>query len=907
VKTIRSRVSVASAVRFLASGGFNTLVTYLAYLVLLHWLPYRQSYSMAFASGIALAYVLNRYYVFRQPAGKLGPVYVAMIYTGQYLLGLLIVSAWVDWLGGSPEAAPLVAVVISLPLTYLFNANVFAGDSQETAGGARAYSADGGLVLQRLALSVLIGLPVVSLAMNALGWLHSGFDLPFYDDWRAYATGQIDSLEPSYLFTGINDTIAPVGFALDALAQRAFDGNSVVYQLLSMVTVLGLLLLMQWKLLKVALDNRLQAAACFVFTLLMLQPGSYWGRENLAYHQALPLVFLLPALWLIVASPWKNTWRLPAIAGLGVLAGFTYVSGAFGTLAAALGALTVAMVLRNGRRTRIAYGAVALALPGVATSLTQFKVGVLPTMGSSHRGDARLALPHEPDFWLFFFGKVGRSLLLPESHPVFSLLVVLIACAVAVAVAIALLKRVRAEPDGPYVNVAVVYGALAAMVFAYLLLVAAGRTNLRDVEIDGPLDVFLLGFTRFHFFWAALLWPWVIASALMLIRGRRPSIPPAVAIGSPFLCAAAIYLMISGGALGHFERHRMEASFRRATVTCLQTQLQKGEGIDCSEFNMADLTPAYIHAARIGASFVRYFPVLPLEPGVDDPAPWFRLSRDGAKVEMQNVAAQGSGYLPTLDAQLHIRLGRRVEMQNCVMLDVTAVVSANRDDQVQVYFRPRGQAGYSEANSRTAVLKGRTGQKTFLFRLESQTGFEDSVRVDPVTREQPFTMPELEVRCRLRYSTRPFFTLAQPPKSQLLDSAWLDPVEGNPYEYRAGRDAYVTFRTDKPQQMAECSVLDVAAKLTVEREAHAQLFYLGRGRKEFSEKASVMLDVAPTGDGKPQQLVFRLENPLGFENKLRFDPVDKAQQIWVSDVKVSCLRRLASTAAGALPVVGAEK
>ena len=61
MKSIRSNVSIASAVRFLASGGLNTLVTYIAYLVLLHWLPYQQSYSIAFASGIALAYVLNRY------------------------------------------------------------------------------------------------------------------------------------------------------------------------------------------------------------------------------------------------------------------------------------------------------------------------------------------------------------------------------------------------------------------------------------------------------------------------------------------------------------------------------------------------------------------------------------------------------------------------------------------------------------------------------------------------------------------------------------------------------------------------------------------------------------------------------------------------------------------------------
>ncbi len=901
MKSIRSNVSIASAVRFLASGGLNTLVTYIAYLVLLRWLPYQQSYSIAFASGIALAYVLNRYYVFRRPGGSLGPVYVAMIYAGQYLLGLLIVSAWVDWLGAPQKLAPLVAIAISLPLTYLFNARVFALNSGESNAGGRW--------MQRAALAVMVGLPLVSLALNALGWLRSGFDLPFYDDWRAYATGQIDSLDPSYLFMGINDTMAPVGFALDALAQRAFDGNSVIYQFLSMVTVLGLLLLLQWKLLRVALGSPLQAAVCFVFTLLMLQPGSYWGRENLAYHQALPLVFVLAAIWLIVVSPAKNLFRLPGIAALGLLAGFTYVSGAFGTLAAAIGILAVTfLALPSGRRERIAQGAGALALAGVVTSVTQFKIGVLPTMGALHRGDARLALPHEPDFWLFLFGKVGRSLLLPESQPVLSLLLVMVAGVAALTVGWALLKRVRAEPDGPGFQVAVIYGGLAAMVFAYLLLVAAGRTYLRDPGIDGAIDVFLLGFTRFHFFWAALLWPWVIAAAVVLLRRRSAELPPNVVSAAPVLGTAAIVLMLAGGALDHFARHRMEASFRNATVICLLNQLQKGEGIDCPEFNQPDLTPAYIYASRIGASFVRYFPVLPLDVGVDDPPPWFRLSRDAAKVEMRDITALATGYIAGSDAQLHIRIGRGVEMENCVLLDVTAIVATNMPDQIQVYFRRHGQAQFTEETSRTAVLKGQGGAKTFSFRLESETGFEDTLRLDPVNTPQPFAMPELEVRCRLRYSTKPFFTLSQPPKlGQLVDSTWLDPVGSDPHEYRAGVDAQATFKTDKPQQMAECSLLDVEAKLTVQREGHSQIYFVERGKRAFTEKNSVMLPVAATADGQQQHLVFRLESASGFEDKLRFDPVDSAQRIRVSDVTVSCKRRLASTAANGVPVSRAAK
>ncbi len=903
--SLRSRVSVASAARFLASGGFNTLVTYLAYLALLQWLPYQQSYSIAFASGIALAYLLNRYYVFRRPGGTLGPVYVAAIYTGQYLLGLAIVSAWVGWLGASAKLAPLVAIAISLPLTYLCNATVFAARPQAAGpGGSPVPDA----WIWRGAQAALVGLPVLSVAIAALAWLRYGLDLPFYDDWRSYATGQIDSLELRHLFLGLNDTMAPVGFALDAIAQRTLAGNSIAYQLLSMLTVLGLLLLLQWKLLKAALGSPVQAAACFVFTLFMLQPGSYWGRENLAYHQALPLVFLLGALWLIAVSGGNNRWRLPAIFGLGLLAGFTYVSGAFGALAAAIGVAAVAfLALLAPRRPRIVHGALALGTAGAIASITQFVIGVLPTMGAAHRGDARLALPNEPEFWLFLLGKIGRSLLLPDNRAPVSLAVVVLAVAGAALLAVLLLRRLRADPDGPYLRVAVVYAGLVAMVFAYLLLVAAGRTHLHGPEVKSALDLFNLGFSRFHFFWAALLWPWVAATAVVLVRGRQPALAPRAILASWFLCGAAIFLMVSGGALKHFERHSIEASFREPTVSCLMAQLQRGEGIVCPEFNTADLTPAYIYGSRIGASFVRHFPVLPIEPGIDDPAPWFRFSRDRARANAVDMTVTATGYMAGADPQLLIKVGLPDEMQNCVMLDVTAVVAPSQADTMQLFFRPYGQAAFREANARAMPVEPGLVPTVVRFRLESETGFEDTLRLDPVSRPQPFALPDVEVRCRLRYSRGPFFELAQPPVApQVIASAWLDPRPGSPNGYRAGSDAYVTFRTSRAQQMADCSVLDVDARLAVMRPTQAQVYFLARGKQAFTEQASVRLVVNPVPDGQGLPLVFRLESPSGFEDRLRLDPVDSAQDISLSEVKVSCHRRV-PPGATAVPAPAPEK
>lgn len=114
-----------SFVRFLASGGINTLASYLVYLLLLEFLSYRVSYTIAYASGIALAYVMYRYFVFKSSGGRLGPIFVVLIYAIQYLLGLALVTVWVGWLRLPAALAPLFAVALSLPLTFVLNRWVF--------------------------------------------------------------------------------------------------------------------------------------------------------------------------------------------------------------------------------------------------------------------------------------------------------------------------------------------------------------------------------------------------------------------------------------------------------------------------------------------------------------------------------------------------------------------------------------------------------------------------------------------------------------------------------------------------------------------------------------------------------------------------------------------------------------
>lgn len=111
--------------RFLLSGAVNTLLTYLLYLLLLAQLSHRVAYSIAFASGIALAYGLNRGFVFRTHAGWRSALAMPLIYLLQYALGMIIIEVWVSVAGLSAALAPLAAIAITVPLVYRLSKTAF--------------------------------------------------------------------------------------------------------------------------------------------------------------------------------------------------------------------------------------------------------------------------------------------------------------------------------------------------------------------------------------------------------------------------------------------------------------------------------------------------------------------------------------------------------------------------------------------------------------------------------------------------------------------------------------------------------------------------------------------------------------------------------------------------------------
>ncbi|HEX7705719.1 MAG TPA: GtrA family protein [Thermoanaerobaculia bacterium] len=124
----------SEAIRYLLVGGFNTAATYLIYLVLLNVLAYPAAYTVSYVAGIVIAYTLNTLFVFRSSHQwtKLG--LFSLIYVGQYLLGLALLSFYVQVVGLSARVAPLLVLMITIPVAFVLNRWILKGPTKGSSG-----------------------------------------------------------------------------------------------------------------------------------------------------------------------------------------------------------------------------------------------------------------------------------------------------------------------------------------------------------------------------------------------------------------------------------------------------------------------------------------------------------------------------------------------------------------------------------------------------------------------------------------------------------------------------------------------------------------------------------------------------------------------------------------------------
>lgn len=103
---------------FLTNGVINSAATWVLYNCL--WfagIGVGAAYSIAFLAGIVLSAVLNVQSVFRAPFTVMNFILYASVYVVVWLVGLYAVLLLVGR-GTPPPIAPLIAMVLTVPLSY---------------------------------------------------------------------------------------------------------------------------------------------------------------------------------------------------------------------------------------------------------------------------------------------------------------------------------------------------------------------------------------------------------------------------------------------------------------------------------------------------------------------------------------------------------------------------------------------------------------------------------------------------------------------------------------------------------------------------------------------------------------------------------------------------------------------
>lgn len=105
--------------RFLCAGGFNTVISFGLYVILLRFFSYIVAYTISYFFGIVISYFVSVRFVFRGKGGLLKFLFYPLIYGLQYVVGVLLLSYIVRGWGVPDTWAPLFVVVLTLPMTYV--------------------------------------------------------------------------------------------------------------------------------------------------------------------------------------------------------------------------------------------------------------------------------------------------------------------------------------------------------------------------------------------------------------------------------------------------------------------------------------------------------------------------------------------------------------------------------------------------------------------------------------------------------------------------------------------------------------------------------------------------------------------------------------------------------------------
>lgn len=122
--SLRDRLLHGELGRYVVAAAVNNLVGYGAFLAALHGIGTTAQLAnvIAYAVGLQMAFLLNRFFVFKDSRINLGTgVRFLLAFAISFGLNQLVLLAAIHWLGAPPELAQLVAMAAYAAAFYLFN------------------------------------------------------------------------------------------------------------------------------------------------------------------------------------------------------------------------------------------------------------------------------------------------------------------------------------------------------------------------------------------------------------------------------------------------------------------------------------------------------------------------------------------------------------------------------------------------------------------------------------------------------------------------------------------------------------------------------------------------------------------------------------------------------------------
>ena len=105
--------------KFITGGIFNTLITYILYLVLLNIFPYSISYTVSYATGIVFSYYINTKWVFKSKATIGQFIKFPLVYLFQFTMSGFIIYVLIEYMFFYEQIAPLISIAITVPFMFI--------------------------------------------------------------------------------------------------------------------------------------------------------------------------------------------------------------------------------------------------------------------------------------------------------------------------------------------------------------------------------------------------------------------------------------------------------------------------------------------------------------------------------------------------------------------------------------------------------------------------------------------------------------------------------------------------------------------------------------------------------------------------------------------------------------------